>query len=157
MTTIALTSQNRLQITEHAGRCRNFIVYEVEEAQIGEPRLVELPLGSSFHDMAHDQPHALDGVDVLISAGMGPGLRRKLAERGIQTLLTTETDPLRAVQRYLQGDLAKAEGSSTAEAHDHGPDRCDVAGHDHGHGHGARAGGGCCGCGSSTVPVPAGH
>ncbi len=135
MSLIALTSQNRREITAHAGQCRNFYIYLVEGDHIGAARLLELPAGASLHDAAADQPHALDGVDLLISASMGDGLRRKLASRGIRTLLTSERNPLRAVQRYLAGDL---------------PD--EVVPHDHDHPHDeapehAHAHGGCGGCG----------
>ena len=132
MTLIALTSQNRRQVTEHAGRCRNFLVYDVQGAHIGEPQLIELPSGSSLHETAAGQTHPLDAVDVLISASMGDGLRVKLAERGIQACVTDETDPRRALQRYLAGELATQLASQQARQPAH------HEGHRHpeGHGHG---------------------
>lgn len=141
MTIIALTCQNRREITEHAGQCRNFLVYRVEDGEVGPPRLLELPREGSLHHLAGDAPHALDGVDLLISASMGDGLRHKLARRGIRTLLTSERNPLRAVQRLLEGQLP-----DEAVPHDHGHS------HDHEHGHGAghvQGHGGCghCRCG----------
>ncbi len=134
MTVIALTCQNRREITEHAGQCRNFLVYNVAGTEISPPRLLELPREGSLHNLPPGAPHALDGVDLLISASMGDGLRNKLAQRGVRTLLTTERNPLHAVQRYLQGALP-----DEAVPHDHGH------GDDHGHGQG----GGCghCQCG----------
>lgn len=116
MTVIALTCQNRREITEHAGQCRNFLVYRVEGQEIGPPRLLELPPENSLHHLSGDAPHALDGVDLLISASMGDGLRHKLAQRGVHTLLTSERNPLHAVQRYLQGALPD---EAVAHAHEH--------------------------------------
>jgi predicted Fe-Mo cluster-binding NifX family protein len=136
MTLIALTSQNRRQVTEHAGRCRNFLVYEVQGDHIGEPRLIELPLGSSLHETAAGQTHPLDAVDVLISASMGDGLRVKLAERGIQACVTDETDPRRALQRYLAGELATQLASPHAHAHHEGHQHPEGHAHAHAHGHG---------------------
>ena len=118
MTLIALTCQNRRDITEHAGQCRNFLIYAVQGQEVGEPRLLELPLGASFHDLPGDQPHALDGVDLLISASMGDGLRRKLAQRGMRTLITSERNPLHAVQRYLRPTPRTMPSMGTATATD---------------------------------------
>ncbi len=141
MTLIALTCQNRREITEHAGQCRKFLIYDVDGDRIGEPRLLELPKGASFHDTPGHQPHALDGVDLLISGSMGEGLRRKLAQRGIRTLLTTEREPLAAVQRLVQGTLLD-DGGCHGHDHAHGAEHHgDEHSAEHGH-----AGGGHCGC-----------
>ena len=40
---IAVTSQNRCEITEHAGRCRNFWVFDVEGGRVAGRNLLELP------------------------------------------------------------------------------------------------------------------
>ncbi len=141
MTLIALTCQNRIEVTQHAGQCRKFMIFPVEGNSIGEPKLLELPAGQSLHDSGGNQPHALDGVDWLISGSMGDGLRRRLAARGIRTLQTTERNPHRAVQRFVAGELPD-EGVPHDHEHDHEPHHA----HQHAHGHG-HAGGGCGGCG----------
>jgi predicted Fe-Mo cluster-binding NifX family protein len=122
---IAVTSQNRRAITEHAGRCRNFWVFDVDDGIILDSALVELTKESSFHDSSPHEPHPLDGVDVLISGGMGDGLRVRLARRGIEAIVTTERDPERAVQAWLAGCLPPGQ----LHAHRHGVDQDD---HDHG-------------------------
>lgn len=141
MTVIALTCQNRREITEHAGQCRNFLVYRVAGTGIDGPELLELPREGSLHNLAPGAPHALDGVDLLISASMGDGLRHKLAQRGVRTLLTTERNPLQAVQRWMAGALPD-EAVPHDHGHDHGPGR------GRGDGHGQGQGGGCghCNC-----------
>ncbi len=129
---VAVTSQNRREVTEHAGRCRNFQVYEVQEGAIVRCDLLELAREQSFHDSPPEAPHPLDGVDVLITGGMGEGLRLRLARRGIAALVTTERDPECAVRSWLAGTLPTA----PTHAHAHG--------HEHEHVHGAPGG---CGCG----------
>jgi predicted Fe-Mo cluster-binding NifX family protein len=127
MTLIALTCQNRREITAHAGQCRNFLIVEVQDGRIGEPRLLELPREACLHEAAGDQPHPLDAVDWLVSGSMGAGLRRRLAQRGVQTRLTTERDPMRAVQRLLCGDLpdeAAPNEHGAGSAHESGHDGC---------------------------------
>lgn len=104
-TLVAVAAQNRREVSDHAGRCRRFLLYRVNGSEIGAPELVELEPGQAFHDAPADAPHRLDGVDVLIGASMGGGLVAKLATRGIRAALTTEREPLAAVQRYVAGEL----------------------------------------------------
>jgi predicted Fe-Mo cluster-binding NifX family protein len=118
---IAATSQNRKAVTGHAGKCRKFWVYEIEGGQVKNKTLLELAKEQSFHE-SHGGPHPLDSVNVLISGGMGGGLRSRLAQRGVEALVTTETDPDRAVAAYLEGTLP--EGPAQAN---------DSHGHNHGH------------------------
>lgn len=132
---IAVTSQNRRDITEHAGRCRNFWVFEVDGLRVVDRSLLELPKESSFHDATPQAPHPLDGVDVLIAGGMGDGLKARLARRGIEALVTTETQPERAVQAWLAGRLPPGE----PRMHEHGTDNA----HQHHHDHACSCGGGC--------------
>jgi predicted Fe-Mo cluster-binding NifX family protein len=134
---IAVTSQNRRDITEHAGRCRNFWVFEVDGLQIVNRSLLELPKDASFHDAPAHAPHPLDGVDVLISGGMGEGLKARLARRGIEALVTTERQPERAAQAWLAGDLPVGE----TQPHEHGAKHP----HEHHHDHACTCGSGC-GC-----------
>lgn len=104
---IAITSQNRRTITEHAGKCRNFWLYDIDAERIAGKRLVELPIEQSFHANHHDIAPPLAGINILITASMGPGLHRRLSERGITPLVTTEADPDAAVARLLSGTPAE--------------------------------------------------
>jgi predicted Fe-Mo cluster-binding NifX family protein len=113
---IAVTSQNRKTITSHAGKCRKFWVYEVEGQEVKGKTLLELPIEQSFHESHGGGPHPLDGVTALISASMGSSLHRRLQLRGINGLITSETDPDRAVDAYLHGQLK----TLPLEPHEHG-------------------------------------
>jgi predicted Fe-Mo cluster-binding NifX family protein len=130
---IAVTSQNRREITEHAGRCSNFWVYDVDDGIILDGTLVELPKDSSFHDSSPHAPHPLDGVEVLIAGGMGEGLRMRLARRGIEALVTTERDPERAVKAWLAGCLPLGATHAHSHREDHGSHDggCSCGGHCH--------------------------
>lgn len=99
---IAVTSQNRKTVTEHAGRCRRFWIYTVEGDKVTDKQLLELSKEESFHDSNPHQPHPLDHVDLLLTQGVGSGLTQRLARKGIQLLVTEQTDPDQAVQHYLQ-------------------------------------------------------
>lgn len=121
---IAVASQNRKTITEHAGMCRKFWIYTTADGQILDKTLLELPKEQSFH-ASHGGPHPLDTVDVLIAGGMGPGLVKRLQGKGIQGLVTPETDPDQAVTAYLAGRLVLGEAAAHSGEH----------AHHHGHGH----------------------
>lgn len=114
---IAVTSQNRRLVTEHAGKCRKFWIYEVVKGEVQNKRLLELPKEQSFHDSPRTDPHPLDTVDVLITSGMGRGLERRLRERGIEAVVTRETDPDTATKSYLDGTLVRLE--TGCEKHHH--------------------------------------
>ena len=95
---VAVTSQNRKTVTEHAGKCRKFWIYETRAGRVTGKTLLELPIEQSLHETPADAPHPLDGVDVLITAGIGDGLRQRLSSRGIDTLVTGEESPDAAVE-----------------------------------------------------------
>ncbi len=106
---IAVTSQNRKSITEHAGRCRKFQLFEIEEGRIISKKLVELAKKQSFHESSPHEAHPLDVVDVLISGGMGNGMIRRLGNKGITGIITSQSDPETAVKLYLGGKLQSEE------------------------------------------------
>ena len=113
---IAVASQNRREITGHTGRCRKFWIYEIENGTVYSKQLLELPKEQSFHDSSPHDASPLDEVQVLIAGGMGTGLERRLQNKGIKPLNTTETNPDKAVESYLNGTLA----TQPVEPHEHG-------------------------------------
>lgn len=104
---VAVASQNRREVTGHAGRCRNFRVYDVQDGEVAGCDLLELPRSQSFHDHAPELPHPLDGVKVVITGGMGSGFVEKLGRRGIEAVATPLRDPDRAVAAWLRGTLER--------------------------------------------------
>ena len=113
---IAVTSQNRKSITEHAGRCRKFRLFEIEDGRIVGTELLELAKEQSFHESSPHEAHPLDVVDVLISGGMGNGMIRRLRNKGITAIITSQSDPETAVKLYLEGKL------HSEEPHEHSHD-----------------------------------
>lgn len=98
---IAVTSQNRKTVTEHAGKCRKFWIYETRLGQIVEKSMLELSLEQSLHEWSSSEPHPIEAVDVLISASMGEGMQRRLSDWGVEPVVTEETDPDLAVASFL--------------------------------------------------------
>lgn len=116
---IAISSQNRKTITAHAGKCRNFWVYDIVQGRVSDKRLLVLPLEQTFHAIHHDGAAALAGVDVLITGSLGNGLYRRLQERGIQSIVTAEDDPDSAVNAFLAGELVALSIIHNNPCHDH--------------------------------------
>jgi predicted Fe-Mo cluster-binding NifX family protein len=106
---IAVTSQNRKSITEHAGRCRKFRLFEIEDGRIAGTELLEFAKGQSFHESSPHEAHPLDVVDVLISGGMGNGMIQRLRNKGVTGIITSQSDPEIAVMLYLKGKLQSEE------------------------------------------------
>ena len=107
---IAVTSQNRRTVTSHAGRCRRFWIYDIQDGSPVGRELLELPREQSFHESSPAEAHPLDGIDALISQGMGEGLVRRLARMGARGYLTKEDEPDQAVRQLLEGVLEEGPG-----------------------------------------------
>lgn len=100
---VAVTSQNFRSVTSHAGKARRFLVFEIGDSD--PPREVgrlDLPKEMSFHEF-HGDGHPIDGVAALITGGAGGGFLARMAERGIEVIVTGEADPLQAVIDYTHG------------------------------------------------------
>ncbi|MFB2836088.1 NifB/NifX family molybdenum-iron cluster-binding protein [Floridanema evergladense] len=114
---IALASQNKTTITQHAGHCQKFWIYETKESEIIDKKLLELSRETSFHNSSPHAPHPLDEVQVLIAGGMGRGLAQRLERKGIEAVITEETDLDKAVSAYLDGSLVR--GKPECHEHEH--------------------------------------
>ncbi|PZV18624.1 MAG: nitrogen fixation protein [Leptolyngbya sp.] len=124
---IAVSSQNQTQVTGHLGRCQKFWIYEVDDTTIQTKQLLQITKDQSFHESSPKDSHPLDTVQVLISGGIGRGLARRLQSKGIQPLITAETDLDAAVTAYLTDTLVVM----TPEEHhqrEHGDDLVEVDG-----------------------------
>jgi len=116
---IAITSQNRRTITEHAGKCRNFWLYDIDAEQVTGKRLVELPIEESFHASRSGLPAPLAGINTLIAGSMGSQLFRRLLDLGVQPLLAFEDDPDQAVADFLAGCLLTRKPAFACDDHHH--------------------------------------
>ncbi len=61
----------------------------------------------TFHELHGSGDHPLGACQALIAASMGPGLVRKLEERGIEAVITSEPDCDLAVAAWLDGSLPR--------------------------------------------------
>lgn len=129
---IAVSSQNYRTVTGHAGMARRFIVFEA--GGLEPPREIErldLDASMAMHGFDQGAAHPLDSMKVLITGGAGEGFVRNLATRGVLVVATDESNPLLAVEAFLDGRVKSA---SDGCGHDHSEH--DGKGHAHGGGHG---------------------
>lgn len=90
------------QIAGHAGRARRWLVFEDRE----QPRRIELASSEVFHYFDGGVPHPLDGVEAIIAQSAGESFLAKMEGKGVNAVLTAETDPAKAVSDYLGHQLA---------------------------------------------------
>lgn len=114
-------------IVGHAGRALGWQVFECTSGK-GPAYAYALVLDEAasfhvWHTRDYPERHPLHQVDVVIAASAGDGVIRKLGDRGVQVVTTTESDPLMAVQLFLAGTLP--------EGLPHGEHDCDGEGHQH--------------------------
>jgi predicted Fe-Mo cluster-binding NifX family protein len=101
------TDRDYATVSGHAGQSRRWLVFEVDEG--GAPRpsgRVELEKEQVFHHFKDDGPHPLDGIDMVIAANSGEGFVRRMKKRGVDAVMTAETDPMKAVADHAAQHLA---------------------------------------------------
>ncbi len=116
---IAVASENDM-VTEHFGHCINFNIYETENNKIVKSESIPNPghKPGFLPVFLHDQ-----GVNVIISGGMGGGAVDIFNEKNIEVIVGARGEAKVAAQQYLQG-LLKSTGSVCHE-HQHS-DECNT-------------------------------
>jgi len=102
---IAIATKGFEQVSTHAGRAREWLVYDcgADHDGVPEPRRVALSSEQIFHRADDAAPHPLDGVEIVVARSAGDGFSRHMARRGAELVLTAESDPRRALQTLLAG------------------------------------------------------
>jgi predicted Fe-Mo cluster-binding NifX family protein len=117
---IAIASTDGVSVSQHFGRSKCFIIFEVKDGKIGAPEVRDntytaFAKGECHGDSAdhESQPHshsaivaALKDCDVLLCQGMGWRAAEELKANGIQPLVFDEDlFPAEAAAGYLAGTL----------------------------------------------------
>jgi predicted Fe-Mo cluster-binding NifX family protein len=114
---IAVASEGKM-VTEHFGHCEGFAIFETENDQIKNKEFIPNPghrpgfLPVFLHD---------EGVNVVISGGMGGGAIDIFKEKGIEVITGATGEAEMAVKNYLQGELKSTD--SVCHHHQHA-DEC---------------------------------
>ncbi len=142
---VAITSQNKRTVTNHAGKCLNFLVYTIEDEKIIEKEVLTLDrernLKYTFHDDPSEIPYSpVFEVDILLTGSIGGSGIHKLAQNNVAAYVIREKDPDTAIEKLLNGTLEAFEPASHSHQH-HDHHHHDH--HEHSHGGGGCGGGGC--------------
>ena len=109
----AVTSQDYLTITGHAGKTTRFLVFEAEAGREPfETGRLDLSEEQTIHSFKGGS-HPLNGVEVLIAGSAGQCFIDRMRERGITTVLAPGIEPRAAVAAYVAG-LLHATGEAEA-------------------------------------------
>jgi predicted Fe-Mo cluster-binding NifX family protein len=106
---IAVASRDGKSVAGHIGKCADWIVFEVsrpEEADaqplVTEQARITLPKELVFHHYKDEQPHPLKECAAVIGASAGESFVTKMARRGMEVVLTAESDSATAVAAYAR-------------------------------------------------------
>lgn len=120
---IAVVTNNKINLSKHFGKSKYFAVYEINGNEISEPYYIDFPDneahnpkkqrlsigiidGGSVNRDHHDVLLSLiKDCKVVLSGGMGEGMKEKLLKYDFTAILTAERDIKNAVQSYVNGTL----------------------------------------------------
>lgn len=113
MKKIAVASEKGM-VAGHFGHCEGFTIFDTEGDQITGSTTVANPghRPGFLPNFLNDQ-----GVNVIISGGMGAGAINIFSEKGIEVIVGATGDAKEAVESYLQGTLEST--GSVCDQHEH--------------------------------------
>ncbi len=96
------------QTTGHAGRAKRWLLFDNDQSSA--PQRIELASDEVFHyfeSIGEDgTDHPLRHVNAIIAQSAGEGFLNKMKSRGVDAVMTAETDPVKAVADYLAQQLS---------------------------------------------------
>ncbi len=113
MVRIAVASDKGM-VTEHFGHCEEFIMFDAENGQITKSEKIANPghKPGFLPNFLNDQ-----GVNVIISGGMGGGAVQIFNENNIEVIVGAKGEAKAVAEAYLQGSLEYT--GSICHDHDH--------------------------------------
>jgi len=119
---IAIATNDQLRVTGHIGRCRGFMIYEIDGDKIINKELRENNFTNHRRDEEHHQhygedaghrhSHLIEGLrdcKYLISSGGGWRVVEDLKQHNISTLFTDIEMIEEAVNKFIKGELKNLE------------------------------------------------
>lgn len=133
---IAFPTNDKQKISSHFGRSKGFLIVEIKDGKVvSEEYLPNTITGHVQHahnedsaqEHSHEHNHSVDThervaqkfthIDVVISGGMGYGMKSRFDSAGIKTIITSEKDIKAALNLFLQGSLKHEEGLTCNHHH----------------------------------------
>ena len=102
---IAIATDDFTQVSGHAGQARHWLLYDCQPGDgTAIAQRIELERREVFHHWDSDAPHPLDTAEIIVARSAGDGFLRRMQNRGVDVLLTSETDATVALGRILAGE-----------------------------------------------------
>ncbi len=145
---VAITSQNKRTVTKHAGECRNFLIYTIEDEKVISKEIMTLEANRTLKYTFHEDPSEIPfnpvyDMDILLSGSIGRSGVNKLAMNNVAAYVIQEKDPDVAIEKLLNGTLEAFEPVSHRHQHNHDQHKHHHHQHEHSHGGGGCGGGNC--------------
>ncbi|MEJ5252428.1 MAG: hypothetical protein HPY54_09015 [Chthonomonadetes bacterium] len=131
---IAVASNNEKTVAYHLGRCKGFVVVEIEDGEVKEKTYRPVPVEEKEAERGaqmrfrhgagcahgHEHHHGVEGhghghgylvvatihdCDAVIARGAGMGMVRNLRNAGKKLYLTEITSVDEAISAYLKGEI----------------------------------------------------
>jgi len=120
---IAVATNDSRRVTGHIGKCRAFMIFEIENGKVLNKELRENTFthhktGEHLHQHhgegggAHSHSHLIEGLkdcSILISKGGGWRVVEDLKSHNIKTLFSDEDFIEAAVDKFIKGELVNNE------------------------------------------------
>ena len=104
---IAIATEDFQTVAGHAGKARDWLVCDCEPGRPPQPLPLTLPKELVFHHWQDDGSlagHPLEGIELIVARSAGDSFLSRMQKRGIDVLLTGETDPQKALAGILAGE-----------------------------------------------------
>lgn len=117
-------AQDGATIATHGGRSRSFLLFDAEKG--GDPVAagrLDLAEDMVLHLHGDGKPHPIDAVQVVVAGTSGQGFVNHMRRRGIEPVVTAESDPVQAIRDYFAGAVKPAPAPEHPHAHHEGGHR----------------------------------
>ena len=106
---IAVASHDFKTVFDHAGKCRNFLIYTIINDNVEKKEKLYLTREETLHNIFHNNDQKISSIlleaDILLTRGIGNGAIQKLAKHNVTCYKIEETDPDIAIEKLLNGTL----------------------------------------------------
>lgn len=110
------------QISQHFGRCPNYLIVDVEGNEIKQSNVISNPYYNNHVPGMVPQFISQQGVNVMIAGGMGPRAIDMFSSLGIEVVTGAIGNVGNVLNAYLQGQISGVEPCK--HDHPHGSDHC---------------------------------
>jgi len=102
---IAIATEDYVRVAGHAGQAARWLLFDCAPGRdIGQPVRIELSKTQIFHHWESTDPHPLDGIEIIVARSAGDGFLRRMRQRGVDVLLTSEPSADAALLKVLAGE-----------------------------------------------------